>query len=186
MLIKNRSVRQHIVLVFVSIILTSCVVWPDPYRMQVFRVSDVSSYKVGSDKLAINVISSGFNDDEAYPPYRISIWLLNGGEDIEVVSINRLSVTLNGAELENVKLEDIKSNAEIVVPGVIEQITTAPCCRFRVVSNWLDIDHKVGDKLEVTIDIHAKSSTSSYRSTSTWRFYASIEKGLFQGDLGPL
>ncbi len=183
-------------LLAVNLGLVSCVVWPDPYHMQIYRATDGpverggppfnspsdSPYLVGRDLVYIYIQASGTYLDEAYPPYRVSLRILSGGGDAPSITIHSISVEVNGKHIDKVTLRDIRTDFMVPVPGEISRAQPAPCCRLMAVSNWLDINHNPGDLLTVTVELTSRSSSGVFERTVTRTFEAVVKRGLFQVD----
>ena len=179
---ERRSMKFPLIISLSLLFVASCAVWPDPYHMQIYKPVGQNSHSVGSDKLEISIQSSSTYSDEAYPPYRLSLTLLSGAQKPESVKINSVSVSWNNRPMQQVSLTDTYSQRKIHIPGNIENLNPAPCCRFHAISNWLPIGHNPGDTVSVTVGITSSNGQQYSPHTVNVNFEAVTKKGLLQVD----
>lgn len=175
------------------VITTSCFA---PYRMEVYRPPDgiqkigdppytnqeLQRFLVGGDYLEIGVQASGHYTDEAYPPYRVSLWLISGDLQVDSVRIHDVSITLNGEPVDDIALENLDTHEAIPVPGQVKDLSPAPCCRFRAITDWIDIGHVPGNLLIISVELEVSGPQGTSREVIERTFVAKTKRGLFQFD----
>lgn len=125
--------------------------------------------------LALSILPSGTSEDEAYAPYRISLWLLTADEPANLVRINSISANLNGDDIGNIFLFDIKSGDPVALKTDMINLGPAPCCVFMLISNFLDLVHVPDDILTVDTEICLSNSLKSECKLITKSFRAVVK-----------
>ena len=156
-------------------LLQSCIVWPDPWREEVFeRISQSDD----DARLAMFIFSSGFSFD-LHSPYGISMYLHNDETAAESLEINVFSASLEGLEIQGLSLHTIRPRSPIVLGTPIIDVDPAPCCIFSVATNRFDLVHKQGDVLTVRLGYCLISLGERKCINEERLFRAVVRKGFF-------
>ena len=160
----------------ISLMLSACIV--GPYRSELYEEIEGTRSYVGKNEFHFYIVDgSKYEGDEAKPPYRIGIWLLQNETVFEKVAINEIRVSLNGKTVEGVDFKYIRSGDEVDFSGSVKNINPAPCCGFMLISNALPVAHVAGDQLDVFISV---TTGSSSRSSASISYKATIKRGIIR------
>ena len=163
-------------IVILVVFLSSCVV--GPYRSQLYEEIKGSRRSTGDNEFYFYIVDGTKNEgEEIKPPYRIGIWLQSNKMPFEKITIDEIRISINGKKIENVGFENIRSQSEVSIPGMVKQINPGPCCGFMIISKEIPIKHVADDQLDIFISV----TTDSLNKSSGYISYkATIKTGFIQ------
>ena len=188
------------VLALLSVPVSSCVVYPDPYRMHVFCPVDgpgewVSppypteshgQYLVGGDYVRVWILDASPTIGEAFPPYRLVIEVHSDAASIQSITFSELVIRKNGAPITEFELTHRRSRRSVSLPVTYEMSELYAGrpgdSRVALLTNEVVLEHAVGDRLSVDLDVIVEKSGVEYGRTVRWAFEGRIHKGIFRYD----
>jgi hypothetical protein len=165
----------------------SCIVLPDPWREEVY-LGVAPPKGIGPNDtstrfdyvIPIRVYASGYEFD-LHSPYGVSIHLVDDGKPVEAVKINAFNMSLNGRDIQGLRLENVRSREAIEYGSDTVELDHAPCCMFYVATTKkLDIEHVPNEILVVTMDVCITVSGKTDCFVVEKLFRAVVRKGFFQ------
>lgn len=157
------------------ILLQSCIVYPDPWREEVFeRVAQPNE----DPRLVMYVVSSGFEFD-LHSPYGISMYFQNDENAAESLEIREILVYYADLEIQSLSLHTWFPTSPVELGMQIRDIAPAPCCKFGIATERFELDHKEGDILTVRLSYCLVGSNECECVREERQFKAVVKKGYF-------
>jgi hypothetical protein len=161
-------------------LLQSCVIFPDPWREELFKEIPHSDSGVEYDRQLEMIVTASGYQYEQHSPYGISMRYIGENPEVTSVVVNGFAVTIAGREIPDLWLHNTRSPTPVELLTETVEIIGAPCCVFWLVSNRFELTHTKGEMMTVRFDYCLISSGRRDCNVEERQFKAIIRRGFFQ------